>query len=305
MAVRAVPGPDSTLVQLEADQPLSFTTLKLAAPPRVVIDLADTAVAGAPAEQEVGDGAVRRIAAAGAGAHTARVIIELAADVEFDVRASGTRIEVRVPRAAALARNRQAESGGETAGAGANATATPAAIPTPTSAATETVAATASEPAPEKKLFFVAGAKGTETATPAATDGARECDSTGECGSDACCGGGARRRTVRSGDTRETHPCPGTRREHGRDVPRGRRRSARSGRAGCLAGSGSGPDPGGPRARRAAHRRPGRVSAPRRARGAAAGHTEARCLAAAREGSRRHHRHRFPTAVGRRGDRAQ
>ena len=163
LAVRAVPGPDSTLVQLEADQPLSFTTLKLAAPPRVVIDLADTAVAGVPAEQEVGDGAVRRIAAAGAGAHTARVIIELAADVEFDVRASGTRIEVRVPRAAALARNRQAESGGETAGAGANATATPAAIPTPTSAATETVAVTASEPAPTEP------AKATEPAAMATT----------------------------------------------------------------------------------------------------------------------------------------
>ena len=124
LAVRPVSGPGSTLVQLEADQPLSFTTLKLAAPPRIVVDLADTAVVGVPAGQEVEDGAVRRIAVAAAGAHTARVVIELAQDVEFDVRAAGTRIEVRVARREASAT------------AGTNAT------PTATTTATATATAT-------------------------------------------------------------------------------------------------------------------------------------------------------------------
>ena len=92
LSVRPVGTPDATLVQLEADQPLSFTTLKLAGPPRVVVDLAETEVGGAASEQEVADGAVRRIAVAAAGAHTARIVIELTADVDFDVRASGARI---------------------------------------------------------------------------------------------------------------------------------------------------------------------------------------------------------------------
>jgi hypothetical protein len=102
--VRAVPGSDSTIVQLDADAPPSFTTMKLASPPRIVVDLAETSVSGAPRQQEVGDGTVRRIGVADAGAHTARVVIELVADVEFDVRASQSRVEVRIPRAVAVAR---------------------------------------------------------------------------------------------------------------------------------------------------------------------------------------------------------
>jgi len=102
--VRAIPGPDATVVQLEADAPPSFTTMKLASPPRVVVDLAETSVSGVARQQEVGDGAVRRIAVADAGAHTARVVIELVADAEFDVRASQSRVEVRIPRPVAIAR---------------------------------------------------------------------------------------------------------------------------------------------------------------------------------------------------------
>jgi AMIN domain len=104
VAVRALPGPESTIVQLDADTPPSFTTLKLSSPPRVVVDLADTSVSGVAPQQEVGDGTVRRIAVADAGAHTARVVIELAADAEFDVRASHSRVEVRIPRPLAVAR---------------------------------------------------------------------------------------------------------------------------------------------------------------------------------------------------------
>ncbi len=123
LSVRPVANPDATLVQLEADQPLSFTTLKLLGPPRVVVDLAETEVGEAAAEQEVEDGAVRRIAVAAAGAHTTRIVIELTADVDFDVRASGTKVEVRVPRPAI-------------ATATATATATPTTTPTATTTTT-------------------------------------------------------------------------------------------------------------------------------------------------------------------------
>ena len=98
VAVRAVSGSESTVVQLDADAPPSFTTMKLASPPRVVVDLADTSAQGVAAQQDVADSAVRRIAVAEAGAHTTRVVIELAADAEFDVRASQSRVEVRIPR---------------------------------------------------------------------------------------------------------------------------------------------------------------------------------------------------------------
>jgi len=104
VAVRAIPGSDATIVQLEADAPPSFTTMKLTSPPRVIVDLAETSVSGVARQQEVGDGIVRRIAVADAGAHTARIVIELVADAEFDVRASQSRVEVRLPRPVAVAR---------------------------------------------------------------------------------------------------------------------------------------------------------------------------------------------------------
>jgi hypothetical protein len=92
----------SSAVELVGDRPLSFTTLKLSGPPRVVVDFADTDLDASLRELVVEDGTVRRVAAASAGSRTARVVIELTADAEFDVRAHGNRVEVRVPRAAPL-----------------------------------------------------------------------------------------------------------------------------------------------------------------------------------------------------------
>jgi hypothetical protein len=98
VGVRAGGDETSSAVELLGDRPLSFTTLQLQSPPRVVVDFADTDVAGAPAELSVEDGTIRRVAAAPAGARMARVVIELMEDAEFDVRAKGNRVEVRVPR---------------------------------------------------------------------------------------------------------------------------------------------------------------------------------------------------------------
>jgi hypothetical protein len=100
LSVSAGGDADSAVIAFEGDRPLSFTTLQLQTPPRVVVDFADTSVAGVPAELSVEDGTVRRVATAEVGAGTARVVIELAADAEFDVRAKGNRLEVRVARIA-------------------------------------------------------------------------------------------------------------------------------------------------------------------------------------------------------------
>jgi hypothetical protein len=89
-------------VELIGDRPLSFTTLKLREPPRVVVDFAETELSGVPRELAVDDGTIRRVAVAAAGQKTARVVIELAGDADFDVRAHGNRVEVRVPRIAPL-----------------------------------------------------------------------------------------------------------------------------------------------------------------------------------------------------------
>jgi len=98
VAVRATADAQASVLELEADRPLSFTTLKLSGPPRVVVDLVDTELGDVAREQEVSDGTVRRVAVAAAGSRTARVVIELAGESEFDVRAAGNRIEVRVQR---------------------------------------------------------------------------------------------------------------------------------------------------------------------------------------------------------------
>jgi hypothetical protein len=102
LGVRAGGDAGFATVELLGDRPLSFTTLKLSAPPRIVVDLAETALSGTHPDLTVEDGTIRRVAAAPAGARTARVVIELAADAEFDVRAHGSRVEVRVPRVAPL-----------------------------------------------------------------------------------------------------------------------------------------------------------------------------------------------------------
>jgi hypothetical protein len=98
LGVRAGGDAGASAIELLGDRPLSFTTMKLQGPPRVVVDFADTEIAGAPDELVVEDGTVRRVATAAAGARTARVVIELAAEAEFDIRSHGNRIEIRVPR---------------------------------------------------------------------------------------------------------------------------------------------------------------------------------------------------------------
>ncbi|MFN2549475.1 MAG: AMIN domain-containing protein [Myxococcales bacterium] len=102
LEVRAGGDAAASSIELLGDRPLSFTTLKLTSPPRVVVDLADTEVAPEAREVAVEDGTVNRVAAAAAGQRTARVVIELAAEAEFDVRAHANSVEVRIPRLAPL-----------------------------------------------------------------------------------------------------------------------------------------------------------------------------------------------------------
>ncbi|TMB32810.1 MAG: AMIN domain-containing protein [Deltaproteobacteria bacterium] len=101
LAVRPAGDAQASVIELVGDRPLSFTTLRLLSPPRVVIDVADADASGVAGAQVVDDGTVRRVGVASVGT-TARVVIELAGDTEFDVGAVGTVVQVRVARLAPL-----------------------------------------------------------------------------------------------------------------------------------------------------------------------------------------------------------
>ena len=98
LAIHASHDDDASSIYVLGDRPLSFTTLKLAGPPRVVVDFADADIEAEDRDLVVEDGIVQRLAIAPAGTRTARLVIELSRDAEFDVRALEKRVEVRIPR---------------------------------------------------------------------------------------------------------------------------------------------------------------------------------------------------------------
>src|SRR5260370_11061689 len=89
LEVRAGGDAQASAVELLGDRPLSFTTLKLSGPPRVVVDLADTDLILAERELQVDDVTVKLAAAAAAGSRTAAAGIARAAGAEVDRPAAG------------------------------------------------------------------------------------------------------------------------------------------------------------------------------------------------------------------------
>lgn len=98
VGIRAQGDEAASVIAVLGDRPLEFTTQKLSGPPRIVVDFAETEIPTGPDAMQVDDGTIRRVAATAVRPRTARVIIELAADAEFEVLAAGTQVEVRVPR---------------------------------------------------------------------------------------------------------------------------------------------------------------------------------------------------------------
>src|SRR5260370_40695962 len=89
LEVRAGGDAQASAVELLGDRPLSFTTLKLSGPPRVVVDLADTDLILAERELQVDDGTVKRGAGAAAGARAAAGATQVEAAAEDERRAVG------------------------------------------------------------------------------------------------------------------------------------------------------------------------------------------------------------------------
>src|SRR3954465_10582872 len=110
LGLKAAGDAKASVVLISADRPLSFTTMKLSDPPRVVVDFADTGIAFAKRELIIEDGTIRRVAAAPAGTRTARVVVELQADAEFDVRTAKNQVQLRISRPAAVASDEEKPS---------------------------------------------------------------------------------------------------------------------------------------------------------------------------------------------------
>jgi len=72
LAVRPAGDAQASVIELVGDRPLSFTTLRLASPPRVVVDVADADPSGVAPAQLVDDGTVKRIGVAPVGGTTAQ-----------------------------------------------------------------------------------------------------------------------------------------------------------------------------------------------------------------------------------------
>jgi type IV pilus assembly protein PilQ len=84
---------DGTLLTITADSPLTFSSLKQPDPLAVVLYLPNTSVDSLPAEQFVGGDLIQRISARGGnGSNTARIEIQLAADVPYKASQAGNQV---------------------------------------------------------------------------------------------------------------------------------------------------------------------------------------------------------------------
>ena len=84
--MRYFSAPDHTRIVVDSDGPLSFQTMELSDPPRLVIDLKDTATAGAaPRSLAIGDSIVHRVRVARFNAETVRLVMDLVQPVQSKV----------------------------------------------------------------------------------------------------------------------------------------------------------------------------------------------------------------------------
>ena len=84
--IRYFSAPDHTRIVVDGDGPLSFQTMELSGPPRLVIDLKDTATVGvAPRSLAIGDSIVHRVRVARFNAETVRLVMDLVQPVQSKV----------------------------------------------------------------------------------------------------------------------------------------------------------------------------------------------------------------------------
>src|SRR5512139_2307197 len=84
--MRYFSAPDHTRIVVDSNQPLSFQTMVLSNPERLVVDLNDsTTAAASPRSLSVGDSIVQRVRVARFNAHTLRLVMDLVQPVQSKV----------------------------------------------------------------------------------------------------------------------------------------------------------------------------------------------------------------------------
>lgn len=84
--MRYFSAPDHTRIVVDSDQPLSFQTMELSDPARLVIDLKDaTTAAASPRSLSIGDSIVQRVRVARFNAETLRLVMDLVQPVQSKV----------------------------------------------------------------------------------------------------------------------------------------------------------------------------------------------------------------------------
>ncbi|UFS69651.1 type IV pilus secretin PilQ [Geomonas sp. RF6] len=157
---------DASQVELKSDRPLTYTSYKLDAPPKVIVDLSQTEPGAAATAQEINAGNIKRIdlmrQPVGGGVLT-RMEIALRSDAEFEVNTDPQdkgKLIVKLAPAAAVAPQPQAEVKQEAPPADAKGEAN---AEHPVLAASATPSAAAAEPKVEERRV-------TEEPVPAAKE---------------------------------------------------------------------------------------------------------------------------------------
>ncbi len=95
--IRVAEGTEKTVVEVEAEEPMIYTTFHLSNPDRLVIDLAEVSLAQFSDEIQLAEGPIRAIRpGTGGGRNVSRLEFELSGQVETDVRTEGVNLVVEV-----------------------------------------------------------------------------------------------------------------------------------------------------------------------------------------------------------------
>ncbi|GEM_PF-169417 len=100
--VRITEGTEKTIVEIEGEEPMIYTTFRLSDPDRLIIDMAEVDLSRFADEIQVENGPIRAIRpGSGGGSNVSRLEFELSGVVETDVRTEGLNLVVEVTQVAA------------------------------------------------------------------------------------------------------------------------------------------------------------------------------------------------------------
>ncbi len=99
--IRVTEGTEKTMIEIESEEPMIYTTFRLSDPDRLVIDMADVSLAQFSGDIFIEGGPVRSVRPGkGEGRNISRLEFELSGEVETDVRTEGSNLLVEATQVA-------------------------------------------------------------------------------------------------------------------------------------------------------------------------------------------------------------